>query len=70
MNFITVPEAAKKIRKSRKVIDNMINRKKDPLPCIKMGERGIRIVEEEFGLYIIKHFHMVGNKKVERLIEY
>jgi predicted DNA-binding transcriptional regulator AlpA len=70
MNFITIPEAAKKIGKSRKVIDEWISRKDDPLPCIRCGERGTLVVEEEFDVYVIKHFHIAGNKKVERLLEY
>lgn len=70
MNFITISEAAKKIGKSRKFIDQLIKKKEDPLPCIKMGERGILIIEEELDKYIIKHYHVAGNKKVERLIEY
>jgi len=70
MTFLTIPEAAQKIKKSRTMIDQWINDKVDPLPCIPIQKRGTLIVEEELDAYIIKRFHKVGNKKIERLVEY
>lgn len=72
MNYLTVPEVAKKLRKRPNTIYDWLRKKDNPLPYINISEhttnpRGIRIIESELDKWLINEYR--PKQRVEKLIE-